>query len=211
MHTLQILTYEFYYKTEGDFLYLFTTLNSAAGKITYTIKEYNLRLFEETNQYSIITSLIKCVSISSDRKYLCVGEEYKISTFLIKEKMRFYNSQIYHDGNVVTMTLTPNDMYLFSAGDLGEVKMIDTEKMKDPTERNIINEINHFKGEIVINIVCTKDSSKILIISNEILLVWSVFQQSPLKFVKLGRRPNKIILSNLHDFFFLKNDDSIEV
>lgn len=212
VQSVRLLDYTYFCSSKDYYLYLFTKVGENSTRITYKITEYNLRSFEASQEHKIRTTEIKSLCISPDRKYLCIGELYKISTFSINENMSLYNCQIYHDGEVLNMVLTPDNLYLFSAGEENEIKMIDTQKMKDAAIKNVVLEIkdldtnNKIKG-----MVCTSDSSKLLIVASGVLLVWSIDQQSALKKVTLYKEVEKIYLSSIFDYFFLMSRDYIEV
>lgn len=211
IQSLKIEDYEFSYKTADDFLYTFKKTSDFGGKLTYVIKEFNLSEIVFTKEYSVSCGEIKSICISNDRKYLSIGGVAKILTFLVMENMKLYNSQIYHEGDINSMVLTPDNAFLFSAGEQGEIKMIDTDKMQDNSIRNVLYEIKEFEEKDSIQFLCTPDSSKIMIYSPAKLLIWSISQRSQLKKIIFSEVVEKITISSIYNFFFMKQGDFIEV
>lgn len=206
-----ISNYSNYYKSEDNFLYLFYVTGQNSEKIKYLIKEINLATTEYGKETFIETSQIKSICMSSNRKFLCIGRMNKVTTFLVEQNMKVYNSQNYHEGDVKTMALTPDNTFLFTAGEHGDVKMIDTDKMKDSALRNVLSEINLFGSEDNVKFVCTKDSKKLIMYSYEKMIIWSISQRTVLKQINFPERVESLVLSQIYRFFFTKTADFIEV
>lgn len=201
--------------TPDNFLYLFIEESVLDDRFNYIMQEYSIEnLAEPRASYKFHTSEMFSVTISSDKKYLCIGEMYKISTFLIEgNSLNLINSQLYHDGEVYSLNISPNTDFLFSAGPVNNkevIKKLLISSMNNTKERNELAVITEFKGKIN-NMVCTPDSSKLLYITNTELVIWSIYQEATIRSVPLLRPCNNIILGKNVPFFYTQYDNGLEV
>jgi WD40 repeat protein len=202
--------------TPEDHLLLIIHLGQTEDKHDYRVIEYDLAMpSSPLQEYSFSSGYMISATISSskesNKKYLCIGQLYKINTYVIEsEKLKLYNSQLYHDQEVYRLCLTPNNLFLFSAGQEGVIKKIDTIKMADSSQKNVLCRITDHNGTVH-HMTCTSDSSKLIILSDNSLIIWSINQESLIKRIYMNYTAKSIVLSKLYPFFYLKRDESIEI
>ncbi|OMJ94849.1 hypothetical protein SteCoe_1872 [Stentor coeruleus] len=211
LNTIEIGSYSYYYATPDCTLFILTVESEKNSKYTSRIKEYCLNPWDLVKEATIVTGKITSFVVSDSKKFLCVGELYKISTFIVQENMKLFNSQIYHDDSIVKMVLTPNDSFLFSVGQNLNIKMIDTFKMIDAAQRNVICEISDFYGKSEIaDIFCCKDSTKLMVLASDELMIWSISSKAPTKKISLEKPVSRLFSSKITEYFFIQNPDGIE-
>ncbi|OMJ83953.1 hypothetical protein SteCoe_15051 [Stentor coeruleus] len=211
INTNEIGDYSYYYATPDCTLFFLVVESEKNSKFTSKIKEYRLNPWELIREATIITGRVTSLVVSDSKSFLCVGELYKISTFMVQENMKLFNSQIYHDDSIIKMILTPNDCFLFSIGQNLSIKMIDTFKMNDAGQRNVLCEISDFIGKSeIVDIFCCKDSTKLLVLASDELMIWSINSKAPTKKVALEKPVSRLLSSRITEYFFLQNSDGIE-
>lgn len=208
--------YEFFLVTNDNHLFLISKTGQVEDNYMYKIYDYDLNTgISPISEYSFTTGQILSITVSNlpqcNFRYLCIGLLYKITTFLLSpSEIKPYNSQLYHDREVYKLCLTPNNSFLFSAGREGLIKKIDTIKMTDSSERNVLAKISDHSGEVR-DLQITTNSSKLLILVEGDLLVWSIIQESLIKKVNLDSPCGSIYIRNLKQFFYLQGANGFEV
>lgn len=209
--TLPISLYNFYYTTPDNTLYLLTIESEKNSKFTSKIQEYSLNQLHLKSEWKITTGKVSSMTISNSKKYLCIGELYKISTFFIKEELVLLNSQIYHDDTIIKMAITINDLYLFSIGENFEIKMLDITKMDNSSLRNSVCSIMDYTTKTdIVDIFCCNDALKVLIIAPDELMVWSLLSKTPIKKITLEKPVCRLVSSKVFEYFFLQTQESID-
>lgn len=215
VRTEQIPEYKKLILTADNTLFLFSQESVNEDLFSYKVREYSLEnLNEPVNVYTFSCGEMLSVSLSLDKKFLCVGEMYKINTYSINgNTLRLVNSQLYHDGEVYKLLITPDSRFLFSAGPVDNhevIKKLLISSMGNAKERNELAIINEFKGKIN-DMIFTSDSSKLIFTTNTELVIWSVDQESTIRSVELQRPCNKIIFGKTVPFFFTQYENGLEV
>lgn len=211
-----IPTFEIHLITPDNHIFLIQNIGHMEDKHEYKVLEYNLATPQSPiSQYTFTSGLITSATISSSASnnlnFLCIGQLYKINTYKIEpNKLTLYNSQLYHDREVCRLTLTPDNLFLFSAGTEGVIKKIDTIKMADPSSKNVLCKINDYSGEIY-ELTCTTDSAKLIILSENYLTIWSISQEALIKRINLATRAVGLVLSKLYPYFYLRCEGIMEV
>lgn len=214
INSYPVPAYHKYLITHDNFLYLFIQTQVSETLYNYRIQVFNLTNFtEQIPEFQVSAGQMISVTLSRDKTYLSIGSVYNITTFQLGEKPMCINSQLYHDGDVHNICITPSSEFLFSTGpneDKQVIKQILIKAMTDDKLKNEVAEISDLGGKVN-DFVCTDDSKKLLIVTESKFLLWSISQCTMIRSVHINRPLRKIHLQPQQGYFFTQHDNGIDI
>ena len=178
--------------------------------INYNIVSYDLLTGNKVACLELGDIEITSFCISSNHKFLFIGQTFKIQTFYLKN-LELYHAQIYHIGVVTQILCTKSERYIISADNANIVKLLDVTYMIDDNYADEIDEILTMKnsGSKIEEMRLINDYS-LVIVSSEIVLFWDLDKHAVIK--KLKRSGFKYVIPSLDEkYVFLRTSDKIEI